>query len=240
MERIRVFFKEIEHGKVKDVTGAEVDKLIKDSDDFLKRIDKLFKQISQKKEKEGFDELYKAVIKTVEEANLSAEIKATNIELGFKKYCAKEGLPAKFVTDFKSFMKAYKDFKAKKLTKAESDVVKREVRTFLRIIEDHMQRKRFLGVERAKVRFKHGTDKTGEILLLKDVAFITKSIGAKSKDIIRVDIDKKGRLKNPTKTDVLEMDKILVSTEIPKALSVKEGIFEDLKEIIGKDIEIIF
>jgi uncharacterized protein (UPF0332 family) len=240
LERIRLFFKEIEHGRVKDVTGAEVDKLIKDSEDFLKRIDKLFKQISQKREKESFDELYDAVIKTVEEANLSAEVKASNVELGFKKYCDKEGLPVKLVSDLKTFTKAYKDFKAKKLSKAESDVVKREVRTFLRIIEDHMQRKRFLGVERAKIKFKHGKDKIGEILLLKDVAFIVKNLNAKQKEIIKVQIDKKGRLKNPTKTDVLEMDKVLVDTEIPKSLSVKEGIFEDLKEIMGKDIEIIF
>ena len=126
------------------------------------------------------------------------------------------------------------------MSKAESDVVKREVRTFLRIIEDYIQRKRFLGVERAKVKFRHGTDKTGEILLLKDVAFIVKNLGAKQKEIIKVDIDKKGRLKNPVKTDVIEMDKVLISTEIPKSLSVKESIFEDLKEIMGKDIEIIF
>ncbi len=76
--------------------------------------------------------------------------------------------------------------------------------------------------------------------MLKDVAFITKNLGAKKKDIIKVEIDKKGKLKNPVKTDALEMDKVLVTTEIPKVLSVKEGIFEDLKEIIGGDIEIVF
>ncbi len=239
LERIRVFFKKIEHGKVKEVTGAEVDKLISDSEDFLKRINKLFTQIVGKREKESFDQINKEITTMIKDLMSDSGIKSTSLELGFKKYCMKEGIPEKLVSEFKLFNKSYKDFKAKKLTKAESDRVKREVRTFMRVLEDHIQRKKFMGVERAKVKFKHGS-KFGEILLLKDVAFIVKDVGAKNKKILKVEIDKKGHLVNIQDSDLIEMDKVLVNTEIPKVLSVKETLFEDLKKIIGKNIEIVF
>jgi len=76
--------------------------------------------------------------------------------------------------------------------------------------------------------------------LLGEIAFIVKDVGAKSKKIIKVEIDKNGHLINATDSDLIEMDKILVNTEIPKVLSVKETLFEDLKKIIGKNIEIVF
>jgi len=239
LERIRVFFKKIEHGKVKHVTGAEVDKLIVDSEAFLKRINKLFIQIEGKKDKASFDQINKEITTMIESVLDESKTKSINLELGFKKYCTKEGIPEKLSDDFKSFNKIYKDFKAKKITKAESDKAKREIRTFMRILEDIIQRKRFLGVERAKIKFKYGS-KSGEILLLNEVAFIVKDVGAKTKKIIKVEIDKKGHLINAKDSDLIEMDKVLVNTEIPKVLSVKETLFEDLKKIIGKDIEIVF
>ena len=235
---IQKFFKSIEHGTVKSVSGAEVDKLIKDSEDFLKRIDKLFYAIAGKREKESLNELYNNVVRVVEDALISAEMKTTNIELNFKKYCQKEGIPVRLASDLKDFLKAYKDFKAKKLEKAEADRAKREARTFVRIIEDHVLRKKFLGVERAKIKFKHGT-KMGEILLLDKVAFVVEDIKAKEKKILKGDVVA-GRLKKVVKSDVLEMDKALVNNDIPKILSVKEGLFEDLKKLFGKDIEIMF
>ena len=238
-ERIRVFFKGIEHGKIKDVNGAQIDKLIQESEMFLKRITKLFHQIENKREKDSLNQLNDNVVKLVEEALLDAQIKGKNLEIGFKKYCQKEGLPVRVAEDLKVFFKYYKDFKAKKLTKPESDKAKREARMFIRVLEDHLLRKRFLGVERAKVKFKYGT-KVGEILLLEDVAFITKDVKAKEKKILKATIDKKGILKDIKDSDVLAMDKELTSRQLPKVLSVKEGIFEGLKELFGKDIEIIF
>ncbi|MBS3172106.1 hypothetical protein J4438_00815 [Candidatus Woesearchaeota archaeon] len=238
LERIRLFFKDIEHGKVKSITGAEIDKLIGDSEEFLKRINTMFKQIERKREKETFEIINKEMNKLVAESISNLEAKPTNLEVGFRKFCLKEGLPEKLADDFKFFNKSYNDFKTKKLTKAESDAVKREARTFVRVLEDHIQRKKFLGVERAKIRFKHG-NKMGEILLLNGVAFIVENVAAKEKDIKKATIVN-GRLKDVKKSDIIEMDKYLIDTEIPKVLSVKESLFDDLKKIVGKEIEIIF
>ncbi len=236
LEKIRVFFKGIEHGKVKDISGKEIDELLKDCDDYLKRIKKLFTQIEKKAEKETFTELYNTLIKTVGDALAAESIKYTKLDLGFKKFCQKENLPESLVNNLKSFMKAHQEFKAKKLIKAESDKIKREIRTFLRIVVEHGQRKKFLGVERAKIRFKV-KDKMGEVLLLKDQAFIVKDLKQKDK-IEKVDLVK-GRLKKAEKSTRDEYDKTLVDVEVPQSITLTPELFSDLEKLVGKDIEIL-
>ncbi len=236
LENIRVFFKGIEHGKVKEISGKEIDDLLSKSETYLKRIKKLFKQIEKKTEKESFSEMYKALTKTIEDILKISNVKFTKLETGFKKYVEIENLPESFVNELKSFTKSYTDFKAKKLTKAESDKVKREVRTFIRAIVEHEQRKKFLGVERAKIKFKHAGN-IGEIILLKDKAFITKNIKERDK-IEKVDIVK-GRLKNPEKSTKDIYERSLVDTEIQQAINLNAELFSDLEKIVGKDIELL-
>ena len=192
--------------------------------------------LEKKTEKESFSEMYKALTKTIEDILKISNVKFTKLETGFKKYVEIENLPESFVNELKSFTKSYTDFKAKKLTKAESDKVKREVRTFIRAIVEHEQRKKFLGVERAKIKFKHAGN-IGEIILLKDKAFITKNIKERDK-IEKVDIVK-GRLKNPEKSTKDIYERSLVDTEIQQAINLNAELFSDLEKIVGKDIELL-
>ena len=51
MKKIRTYYKDIEHGKITEVSGKEIDELLKGSDEYLKRIKKLFGEIELIKEK---------------------------------------------------------------------------------------------------------------------------------------------------------------------------------------------
>ncbi|MEK6859567.1 MAG: nucleotidyltransferase domain-containing protein [Nanoarchaeota archaeon] len=64
LEEIAIkYYKGYEHGKVKEVSGKEVDKLLKDSEDFLKRLKELRKDIEKKMQKKTFEEIYENVFK---------------------------------------------------------------------------------------------------------------------------------------------------------------------------------
>lgn len=52
------YYKGYEHGKVKEVSGKEVDKLVKDSESYNKRLTELREEIEKKIQKKTFDELY--------------------------------------------------------------------------------------------------------------------------------------------------------------------------------------
>ena len=236
LEKIRVFFKNIEHGKVKEISGAEIDQLLLDSEAYLKRIKKLFKQIEKKTEKETFTEMYSALNNTLEKILTEEGVSFKKLELGFKKFVEKENLPESLSDSLKYFNKSYTDFKAKKLIKAESDKVKREVRTFIRTVTEHVQRKKFFGIERAKIKFKHA-GKVGELLMLTDQIFIIKDLKQKDK-IQKADIIK-GKLTDLKDSNRDELDKTLIDVEVPQSISLTTTLFEDLKKIIGKDIELL-
>ena len=50
LEKVRGYYKDIEHGKIKEVKGSEIDELIKETKDYLEKIKKLFVQLEKKKE----------------------------------------------------------------------------------------------------------------------------------------------------------------------------------------------
>ena len=143
LERIIKFFKDMEHGKIKNISGAEVDKLLKDVEDYLKRIKKLFNQIEKKREKESFKKIGDAVNKVTKDVLTDAKIKSTNFTLAMRKFCQQEGLPESLAEDYNSFEKAKKDFKKHRLTKSELEKLKRQLRTYVRVLNQHMQRKKF-------------------------------------------------------------------------------------------------
>jgi len=239
LEKLRVFYKGMEHGKIKEITGAEVDKIIKDTEEYLKRIKKLFKQIEKKREKEGFNEFKDALMKITKEALASAKIKTTNLALAVKKYCQQEGLPESLANDYKLFEKTVKDFKANKITKSELEKVKRQLRNYIRILIEQMQRKKFLGIEKTKIRFKHGS-KFGELILLEDQIFIIEDIGSKNKIIKKANLKKDGSLEKLEKTDSNELDNTLITKELLKQVSLKAKTIESLKTLYGDKLEIMF
>lgn len=55
------YYKGYEHGKVKSVSGKEVDKLLKDSQSYLKRLKELRKDLEKEMQKKTFQELYKNI-----------------------------------------------------------------------------------------------------------------------------------------------------------------------------------
>jgi len=64
LEEIAIkYYKGYEHGKVKEVSGKEVDKLLKDSEDFLKRLRDLREDIEKEIQKKSFEDIYSNVFK---------------------------------------------------------------------------------------------------------------------------------------------------------------------------------
>ena len=180
--------------------------------------------------------MYSALNNTLEKILTEEGVSFKKLELGFKKFVEKENLPESLSDSLKYFNKSYTDFKAKKLIKAESDKVKREVRTFIRTVTEHVQRKKFFGIERAKIKFKHA-GKVGELLMLTDQIFIIKDLKQKDK-IQKADIIK-GKLTDLKDSNRDELDKTLIDVEVPQSISLTTTLFEDLKKIIGKDIELL-
>jgi len=237
LERSVKFFKDIEHGKILEVSGTQIDRYIRDIELYLKRIRKLFDQIEKKKESETIQDIYTTTIKVTTDVLTANGIKVKDIEKDFETYAHKVNISEKFVNTLKNVIKAQKEYKARKLRKAEAEKVMREARTYIRLLLDHLQQKKSYEIEKLKLRFRYGK-KFGEVLILGNEVFIYKDLELKEKALIKADITADGSLVNVKKATPLELEEAVNKIGITEQTYVKEKFFENLQKIIGHEIEL--
>lgn len=234
LEKIRKYYKEIEHETLKEVTGKEIDNLLKDAKGYLEAVKKLFEKIGKRKEKEDLEEIYTVCVSVTKDALNVVKEKSTdsNLVSTVKRKLIDTGkLPKKILNTLKKVMKIKED----KLAKQEIEKVKREVRYYVKVITEFIQMSRGVELDRARIRIKIG-DKFGEVLLLDDIVFIITD----EKKVSKAKLAKDGGFEEVNESSLEEMDKYLSKIKvIPERVFIKEKIFECLRRIFGKDIEIL-
>jgi len=234
--------KDIEHGTKKELTGKEIDKLLSDAEKYLKRIKKLFMQIERIKEEEDVVKVYDTIVTMIRDVlKLEGIERVSDIEIVkiFEDELISQGkIPAKFLRILNDLLKAKKDYDEGKLTKQEVEKVKKDSRSFIKFMVEYMQRKRGVEIEKAKIRVKHG-NRHGEVILLGEIAFIIHDIDHEEKEMSKAKIKEDGSLGVIEKSSLEELEKALAKTQIPPKTFIKEPIFEDLKRVFGKDVEIL-
>ena len=124
------------------------------------------------------------------------------------------------------------------MRRMELEAVMRDSGAFLRHLHDHVQRKRGDEVERARLRVKYG-EQFGEVYLLDDIAYIVKDIDAAEKIVHKATLLPNGSLGAHQESSIHELEHALLDKKIPQKVFIKEPIFEDLKKIFGKDVEVL-
>ncbi len=236
--------KDIEHGVKKEVSGKEIDKLLADSQKFIKRLHKLFTQMEKIKQEEAVVHLYDTVQTVVRDVLKLEGVEKVNekdlVSTFEDKLVSTAVIPAKYVRSLKNLIKAKKDYDAGKLTKTEVEQTRKDASDLIKVLVEHMQRKRGRALEQTKIKVKYG-EKYGEVTLLGNTAFIIKDMDAPEKQLTAAPIRNDGSidLGQEKKSSWDEFEKALARIEIPKQVFVKEPVFESLKNIFGKDVEIL-
>ena len=135
-------------------------------------------------------------------------------------------------------LKAKKDYEDKKLTRVEVEKVQKDSNELIKFLVEYIQRKRGREVERTKIRVKHGK-RYGEVILLDKIAFIIHDIDHEEKEISKAKIKEDGSLGTTQKSSLIELEKALTKAQIPPKVFIKEPIFEDLRKIFGRDVEVL-
>ncbi|MBS3157127.1 hypothetical protein J4442_03055 [Candidatus Woesearchaeota archaeon] len=235
LTEIRRYYKDLEHDKIKTLTGKDIDKLLKNANDYLKRIKKLFAQIEERKNEENMNEIYDTVTNLVKDVLKENEIDNKNLELGLRKLKDKNEISPKMLATFKDVEKAKKE--REKISKPEFNKIRKDSRLLINQLMDHLQRKRFRELDKVTLRIK-SNDKYSEIIILEDNAFIIDDI--KRRDIVGLaKINKDGSLGEVNKSSAKELEENLDKKKIEKNVFVKEALFKSLKELFGKDMEIL-
>ena len=147
-------------------------------------------------------------------------------------------IPEKYLRMLKDIIKAKRDYDTKKLNKTEVYQINKDARELIKFLVEYVQRKRGRELERVKIRVKHG-NRFGEVILLGKTAYIIHDIDNETKEISKATITGEGKLVDIKESSLEDLEKAISSTEIVQKTFIKETIFEQLKGIFGKDVEIL-
>ncbi len=242
LERVIALRKAIEHGEKKELSGSEIDDLLDNGEKYLKRIKRLFTQIERIRDEREMLNIYDTITTVIRDVLRLEGVERIKVDemldLVEDKLVTEGKMPSKFLKTLQDIIKAKKDSDEKRLSRVEIDKIHLESATLIKFLVEYMQRKRIRDLERLKLRVKHG-NKYGEVILLGNEAYIIYDIDNEEKEISKAKIKPDGSLDAIEKSSLEELEKALASFEIPQKASIKEPIFEDLKRIYGKDVEIL-
>lgn len=234
--------KDIEHGTKKELTGTELDKYVKNAEKFLERIGKLFKEIETMHDEKSVLVLYDEIMTIIRDVlKMEGIDKAQDeemIKLFEDELISTGKVPARFLRDLNEIMEAKRKHDAKKLDKTDLDKARKGSGALIKFLIEYMQRKRGRELERAKIRVKHG-EKYGEVVMLDKIAFIIHDIDAKEQLIEKAKINPDGGLGTREKSNLEEYEKALAEMKFPQRVFIKEPVFEDMKDLFGKDVEVL-
>ncbi len=235
------YFKDIEHGKVKKVTGKDIDNLLKDAEDYLNRLKTLFDEIEKRKEKENIVNIHDSCMSIAKDLIVNSGVKSvTNskvLQLFKDNIVEKEKVPELYLNTLKDVIKAKKDYEANKLSKQELNKVIKEAKGFIRTMVEHLQRKRLSELEKVKIKFKY-KDKLGEATIIDNTVFVVKDLEDTTK-ILKCKLEKDGSLGAPKKSSLEELEKFINKVSLPQKIFIKDKIFQSLNSIIGEDVEVL-
>ncbi|RJQ22515.1 hypothetical protein C4580_00495 [Candidatus Woesearchaeota archaeon] len=241
LERVIGIYKDMEHGKIPDFTGKDVDKLMADCEKYMKRLKRLFTQIEKQKDDENMVTMYdtlQTVLRDVLKIEGVEAAREAELPIVFEeKLIATGKVPAKYLRTLHDLVKSKGLFDAGKLGKNDLEKVRKETGELLKFLVDHMHRKRARELDRAKLRVKHG-NKHGEVTILGNTAFIVVDLDDKNRPMEKAPVEQDGSLGNSSACTLEEFEHALAKL-VPLPIRLREPLFESLKRWFGKEYEVL-
>jgi len=219
------YYKGFEHGKINEVSGEEVDKLLKNSQDYLKRLKQLREELEKRMTEKLFKEIYNNIFEMLK--NLFGK----NTESGLIRNYEREiinsakGDPRSLKT-LNKLISMKKEFNGKKApTKYDFESLRKESVYLVQEITEYSQRKELGLLQKSKViiSFRDGKEEKHAELFLTKPSFLVNG-----QNIHKIEGEKF------LKTDVNELNEVLsnyrggriiISDELIKVLKKEIGDF---------------
>ena len=226
LELIRKYYKDIEHGKMLEIKGAEIDSLLKSAQDYFSRIQKLFAEIEKKRAKENINNSKQVIESLIKELAGKDKIPFTSLMPTYLKIAEKEKIPR----HFENILKETKKLDDKKLSKQERDKILRESHELVRLLDDIIQRKLLLELQKLKLLIRY-KDKTSEVIFTEDYAYFVMDL-EKKEEI------KKSRLTNLSHLEPSSLNEFEEALKKAKRITLNSKLLDSLKKIYN-DFEVL-
>ncbi len=222
------YYKGYEHGKVKKISGKEVDKLLTDMEDYLKRMKELREQIEKRTNEKTIEQIYNDVLELLKQ--VTGKKSQTAIVESFDKDFVKQ---AKFTSQhlriLKDVIKARTEFKKGKLNPHKVERARKNANMLINELIEFSQRCELVSLNKGKMALKYkekGTEKVAEVFNCEGISFLFKD--NKVKKITNKIAD----------ANTEEVNKAIEKQKGKKEVKINPKIFELLKKELG-DFEIV-
>ncbi len=220
LEKAVRLFKEYEHGKLNKIKGEEIDKLMKESEDYIKRLKQLREQIEKSVDKKKVETLEKEVFQLLE--HLFGKKSHKDLVSEFEKQLIKKGkIPQRMLSVLKDVEKVTHEFKKGKIKKDEIETARKDGTILINHLTDYAQRLDLVNLEktRMKISFK---DKQAELVITESGAFLLQ--GAEVKKITN----------KLEKSTIQEFNEAISNQKSKTPLKLNPKIFNILEKELGK------
>jgi len=162
LEKVVNTWKAYEHEKIKEISGTEIDKLLKQTEEYLKRLKELRKEIEKKSQEKTIERIYSDILKMLKTIiGNKSQIKL--VEEFEKIYVNKGKFSRQNLRTLKDILQVRIQFKKGKSSSYKIDRARRDGEILIRDLVEFNQRKDLVSLEKGKLKLKF-KDKLVEIL----------------------------------------------------------------------------
>ena len=228
VERIVDLYKDYEHEKLKEIKGEEIDKLIKDSEDYLNRLKELREQIQKRFEEKTIEQVQKDVTDLLK--NILGNKSQSEIISGFEKEFVKKGkFTQQHLRILENVLKAKADSKKEKSNPIKVDEIRKNAALLINDLIEYSQRAELINLERGRMRLKY--KKAGKEMIAELLASGGESFLIEGNSIKKI-------LPRVQESNTKELTEAIERQKANKSVQLDPKIFDVLKKELG-DYEII-
>ncbi|MFH1358562.1 MAG: nucleotidyltransferase domain-containing protein [archaeon] len=217
------YYKGYEHGKIKEVSGKEVDKLLKDSEDFLKRLKELREDLEKRMMHKTFEDIYENVFKILK--SLFGKKPESGLINDYEKEIVNKarGNP-RYLKALHELIDMKKKYKTKKApTKYSFERLRKDSVYLIQELVEYGQRKELGLLQKTKVVITYkeaGKDKHAELFLTKPSFLVSE------KNVKKIE---GGKIMN---SDANELNNILANYKSSRVV-IDDEVMKALKKELG-------
>ena len=171
LEKVIATWRDYEHEKIKEISGKEIDALLKETEDFLKRLKELRKQIDKKSQEQTINKIYNDSIELLKSIVGKKTNKEELLKCFEKDFVKKGKFTPQHLRILRNIISARTEFKKGKLDSHKVDHARKEAGILFNDLIEYSQRCELINLEKGKMKLKL-KDKTLELMNCEGVSFL--------------------------------------------------------------------
>ena len=226
LDKMMKLWKDYEHGRMKKISGEEVDKILKEANDYDKKLAEMRKKIEGRITEKTAEKTYEDVFGLLK--NILGNKAKEQLMKDFEKELVKKGkISPRLVHILKEVSDMKQKVKSGKLTQSEIDKIRRDSSELVTALTEYMQRKELIAINKSMLQVNYGERKAELVITAKGAFFV------EGNQIIKIG---KTKFENSNRK---EFEEAIAEGELKNKVQIESHVFDVLKKELG-NFDIVF